>query len=709
MTQHRRPSRCATPGCRGAGIRWAFILCGVLFPLTVPASIHHRLSVEVHAEQGEISVEDELVLEKPAVFSLAEAFSVAVSGGRLERKDSGLDGIADYRLVPDGGGPVILRYAGAPARGDDDIFGMPHAVVDGQGVFLDASSGWYPLFRQQTLTFELTVTLPAGWEIVGQGPVERGEDGRFRVAPAKPQEDIYLLAGPYVRYADDEGPHPLAVYLLQPDEPLARSYLDAMRGYLRFYDALIGEYPHHGFAVVENRWQTGYGMPGFTLLGSRVLRLPFLLKTSLPHELVHNWLGNGVYIDGRDGNWSEGLTAYLADYLIKEADGKGVEYRRRSLARYTDFASDGRDIPVAEFRSRHDDASQAVGYDKVLLLFHMLRRQIGDEAFVDGLRRFYHDYRYRRAGFMDLLQSFRTGGFDPEIFYATWIARAGAPELRLVTADSGSTGDLHVLTIELEQAHGGPLYPLRIPVYVTLEGESAPRVIELSLDERTERFLLDYEKRPLRVDVDPALEVFRALSPLDRPAALSRLFGAERQWLVVPDTAPPAIRAAWRELAAAWSGRYGNVELITDSEADGLPADAAVWLLGWDNMLAQAWRDRFTGQGQRLDGAAVVVGGEVYGRATHAVVLLDPDNARTPLGFIGADDVTVIRRLAGKLTHYGSMGRLAFTLPDLDNRLRESLHVMHSPLSRQFADSAPRLALPPETSLADSVRIPLPD
>lgn len=688
----------------------AFILCGILFPVTVTASIHHRLSVAVHAGRGEIAVVDELTLEKPAVFSLAGAFDVKVEGGRLERRNSGLPGIADYRLVPEGGGAVTLRYSGKPAAGDNDIFGMPRAVVDGQGVFLDASSGWYPLFRQQTLTFELTVTLPEGWEMVGQGAVEREGDNRFRIAPVAPQEDIYLLAGPYISYRDDEGPHELAVYLLQADEALARRYLEVMHSYLAFYEALIGDYPHHGFAVVENRWQTGYGMPGFTLLGSRVLRLPFLLRTSLPHELVHNWLGNGVYIDGRDGNWSEGLTAYLADYLIKEGEGKGVEYRRRSLARYTDFASAGRDIPVAEFRSRHDDASQAVGYDKVLLLVHMLRRQLGDEGFVEGLRRFYREYRYRRAGFMDLLQSFRNGGFDPEVFYATWIARAGAPGLRLAEAVSGAAGgDLHVLAITLEQTQSGPIYPLHLPVHVTLQGEVEPRVVELSFNSRNQRFLLDFDKRPLRVDIDPAFDVFRVLSPLERPPTLSRLFGAERQWLVIPQAAPDETQAAWRELADAWGARYGNVEVITDAEADRLRDGEAVWLLGWDNALLSTHQHRFSGQGQRLDTAAAVLGGEVYGRSAHAVVLLDPDNGRVPLGFVGADDVTAIRRLAGKLTHYGGFGRLAFALPSLENRLSDTLEVMHSPLSRLLDDGAPALILPPETRLAESVGLSLPD
>ena len=35
------------------------------------------------------------------------------------------------------------------------------------------------------------------------------------------------------------------------------------------YRGLIGPYPYQKFALVENFWETGYGMPSFTLLGRR--------------------------------------------------------------------------------------------------------------------------------------------------------------------------------------------------------------------------------------------------------------------------------------------------------------------------------------------------------------------------------------------------------------------------------------------------------
>ena len=179
------------------------------------------------------------------------------------------------------------------------------------------------------------------------------------------------------------------VLLREPDAALARKYLDTTHQYIALYDALIGPYPFKKFAMVENFWETGYGMPSFTLLGSRVIRFPFILSSSYPHEILHNWWGNSVYVDYDSGNWAEGLTSYLADHLIKEQRGGGSEYRRNTLQKYTDYVSRQGDFPLTAFRSRHSARTEAVGYGKTLMLFHMLRRQLGDAAFEQGLQAFY--------------------------------------------------------------------------------------------------------------------------------------------------------------------------------------------------------------------------------------------------------------------------------------------------------------------------------
>jgi hypothetical protein len=79
-------------------------------------------------------------------------------------------------------------------------------------------------------------------------------------------------------------------------------------------------------------------MPTLTYLGIDVLRLPFIRSTSLGHEVLHNWWGNGVYPDYARGNWSEGLTTFMADYAYREREG-GEAATAARLAWLRDYAS----------------------------------------------------------------------------------------------------------------------------------------------------------------------------------------------------------------------------------------------------------------------------------------------------------------------------------------------------------------------------------
>ena len=154
-------------------------------------------------------------------------------------------------------------------------------------------------------------------------------------------------------------------------------------------------------------------MPSFTLLGSQVIRLPFIVHTSYGHEILHNWWGNGVFVDYRQGNWCEGLTTYLADhfYKLKESPSAAIDYRRNQLQAYLDYASSGeRDFPLHEFKERESASTQAVGYGKTMMVFHMAEERAGRETFLKALRSFYHDHLFEEASWDDIIAAFEETG-----------------------------------------------------------------------------------------------------------------------------------------------------------------------------------------------------------------------------------------------------------------------------------------------------------
>jgi hypothetical protein len=443
--------------------------------------------------------------------------------------------------------------------------------------------------------------------------------------------------------------------------------------------------------LVENFWETGYGMPSFTLLGSQVIRLPFILHSSYPHEILHNWWGNGVYVDYASGNWSEGLTSYLADHLIQEQRGQGAEYRRSTLQKYADYVRAQRDFPLTEFRARHSSATQAVGYGKSLMLFHMLRLELGDAVFVDGMRRFYREQLFRQAGFADLERSFSAAAGRPlNGFFAQWVRRTGAPELRLSGARAEPTEDGFRLRARLEQVQRGAVYRLGVPVAVQLQGQPQAEQLRVQLDGASREIDLLLPARPLRLDLDPQFDLFRRLDRNEIPPALTQAFGAERALVLLPAAAAPELLAGYRQLADSWSeSGEGQLEIRLDRELDQLPLDRAVWLFGWDNRfrpeLAAALKHYpFRDLGERLG----IEGQELSRRSDSAVVVArQPANPDQALVWVASDNPAALPGLGRKLPHYGKYSYLGFAGDEPENRLKGQWPVVDSPMSQPVAQT----------------------
>jgi hypothetical protein len=574
------------------------------------------------------------------------------------------------------------------ARGFRETPGM----IASTGVFLSASSFWYPQFDDQLVTFTLDLRLPRGWRGMSQG--ERtaydGADGavRERWHCEVPQEEIYLVAGRFTEYRKSADDVEALVLLREPDATLAGQYLDATQTYVKLYSQLIGPYPYSKFALVENFWETGYGMPSFTLLGPKVIRFPFILHSSYPHEILHNWWGNGVYVDYASGNWAEGLTSYLADHLIKEQHGEGADYRRTTLQNYTDYVRTGKDFPLTAFRSRHSASSEAVGYGKTLMLFHMLRRQLGDQRFIEGLRALYGQYRFRVADFAAVQTVFSAAAQRPlDGFFAQWVARQGAPALRVSQARVTPSAQGYLLSAIIEQTQAGAAYQLQVPLAIQLEGQADAWQTNVHLQQKRTSVELQLPARPLALDVDPEFDLFRRLHRAEIPPAVSQAMGAERVLLVLPSQAPAALQDAYRTLAESWqAGNPPQFSIASDAELDTLPSDRTVWLFGWRNRFRPQLDAALAAYAFADQGDSVRIEQTILKRDAHTVVVMarQPANPDQALGWLAADEAAALPGLGRKLPHYGRYSYLAFSGDAPDNTLKGQWPVVDSPLSVRF-------------------------
>ncbi|WNM58391.1 M1 family metallopeptidase [Candidatus Nitrospira allomarina] len=412
------------------------------------------------------------------------------------------------------------------------------------GVYLTYETFWHPTWEQTLSTYDLTLSLPSDWETITQGRevINTVTDGR-RTTQWKvnlPSEALTLAANHFVVQKQEWRGIQLATYLFPEDAHLAPQYIEATIDYLQMYTNLLGPYPFTKFAVVENFFPSGLGLPSFTLLGEGVIRRGYTQPYSLGHEIVHSWFGNSVFNDFAQGNWVEGLTTYLSNYYYDEAKGHQQEAfntRRRMVYEYNLYAEPDKEYPVRAFHHKETRQDNAIGYQKTAMVFHMLRQEMGEGAFFKGVRGIIQDGTGTSLEWNDLLGIFsQAAERDLGWFFQQWIDQPGAPIVKiqniLVQEDPTQQGQF-TLTGTILQA--GPMFTIRLPLHLDLQGGVMHDVV-LKVDRATQPFTLPLPASPITLAIDPEHHVLLHLLRAQIPPMLNKWETDTRRILIRPQT-----------------------------------------------------------------------------------------------------------------------------------------------------------------------------
>ena len=569
-------------------------------------------------------------------------------------------------------------------------FSQTPGIIDSEGVYLAGSSYWVPWFNNKWINFELTAAVPVKWDVVSQGKRTlsevKNENHVICWDSPEPMEEIYLIAAEFTRYSKAAGSIDVMAFLRTPDETLANKYLEATAQYLEMYRKLIGPYPFSKFALVENFWETGYGMPSFTLLGEQIIRFPFILNSSYPHELLHNYWGNSVYVDFKSGNWCEGLTAYMADHLIAEQRDQGDEYRRTTLQKYTDYVKSSNDFPLKEFGSRYNASSEAIGYGKSMMMWNMLREMIGDENFIKGFQKFYRDNKYKAASFDDIRLSMESvTGKDLKQFFNQWVDRKGAPELSLSDVSVTMKNREYRLQFTLKQIQSEDVFDLEVPVAVSFEKKAEVKKVKMNQKQQT--YEMTFPEKPLLVQVDPQFNLFRKLHYNEIPPSLSKIFGSDDLLILLPSKADKLKQEYYKNLADTWSSdTTKKIKVISDSDINDLPADKSIWVFGTENLFANIVKEGLKDYDAELTGESVRFANTSFPADKNSFVISvrHPDNPGLVIVLLSSDNKDAVPGLARKLPHYGKYSYLVFEGTEPTNIAKGEWETVNSPLAARL-------------------------
>jgi uncharacterized iron-regulated protein len=522
----------------------------------------------------------------------------------------------------------------------------PYDLISESGITL--TGNWYPIADREML-FKLTVQVPKDFEAISEAEdivtfmMDDSKQITFRFP--HPLYAINFVAGPYVMTEITFGDNKtLAAYFFAEDQQLAAAYLEKARQYLERYEKLLGPYPYNRFSIVENRLPTGFAMPTYTLLGQAVVKLPFIVNTSLGHEVLHAWFGNGVRMDPQQGNWVEGLTIYLADQSYEADKNRGRMYRKDQLVKYKSYVRPEMDLTLGNFSNidhRNGDSRprRAVGYIKSSMFFHMLRNKVGHEVFISSLQDFYNRMKYQPAGWSDLKDSFASKtNLDLTDFFDQWLNRPDIPVLHIQQIEISEKEGRPLLTIKLAQQNEEP-YELDVKIQVNTTKETITN--SFFLNQGTATFEIPLAGVPVELQIDPGYDLMRTLSQEETPPTWSQFLGAKEKVVVLSSDDDQLLFGSLLEELRSVEARILKESEVTDADL----SNASLLFFGPDD-------NRLTSS--------------LFAKVSHPVDGFTLDVRKNPLNH---DQVAVLissasqeqtKPAAIKLKHYGKYSYLHF-------------------------------------------------
>lgn len=230
---------------------------------------------------------------------------------------------------------------------------------------------------------------------------------------------------------------------------------------IELYSNLFIDYPFADEKYGHAQFSWGGGMEHQTMssMGS--------FSTSLiAHELAHQWFGDYITC----GSWSEiwlneGFATYLTGLYYEHFAGENWWYAWKEMIIKRVTLENGGSVFVDDTTSVERIFDSRLSYNKAAFVLHMLRGQLGDEAFYRGIHNYLTDVRvvHGFASTNILRQNFEIAA-DTSLnnFFNTWIYGEGYPVYEFNFFSKNN--QLQIDIMQNPSTPNGPFFEMKIPV-----------------------------------------------------------------------------------------------------------------------------------------------------------------------------------------------------------------------------------------------------
>jgi len=449
-------------------------------------------------------------------------------------------------LAPGKSISLTFEYSGPVSNEDDSpARGIRLASVDKTSAYLLQPARWFPLTdypaNRYTGTFKIIV--PDTFAVVGTGradaPTSMPGIGRGQVAQSayvfhcdKAGPVGTFVAGPLQLSQQESEGLTIPVYTPPAQASTAAAYASSLTNILSFYQETFGpladppNQPQVTIAQMPDGSLTGFSAPGLVLISAR--QWSAKPNEELLAELTAGqWWNNRVMPASLADEWlSDGLASYAgAMYAEQSAGVAGLHKALENFAVGSLMFDDTIPISQSQHVDQFTDRYRSIVDDKGAMVFHMLRSEIGDDAFTSLLQEFYKQHTGKNVTLAEFEKLAATkvpppAKGDPPLnmvsFFSQWLNSTGVPEFKMDYIVYRVPKGFKVVG-RIKQ----DLDLFRMPVEVRVDTEGNPETKKILVTGTSTEFEVDTFGRPKPngVTIDPNNNLLKS-SPKLRVRAL---------------------------------------------------------------------------------------------------------------------------------------------------------------------------------------------
>ncbi|MGE5560677.1 MAG: M1 family aminopeptidase [Chloroflexota bacterium] len=397
---------------------------------------------------------------------------------------------------------VTFAYSGA-IHDKDRYTARIWNDISGDGTYLATSLGW-----SGAETADLYITVPPGLTAAAGGELIETTNAASGGTTFHFRQDEPAAALAVNEYtAADEIIDGIAVHwdLLPEHAGQGAMALAVTRQALAFFSGKFGPFPFPRLTISEIPAKMGGGVtvdqaimlvPRVTPGLSHSRYWPELVA----HEIAHQWWGTDI---GSIHPWGwEAFASYAADAFIQatEGDARFQEFIRQHRAAYLKATRLG-EVPILRARNRYENRAYfEIVYDKGALVLHMLRYQIGDEAFWKTMRVFAEEFAGQQTTPWDFERvAEEVSGQDLSGFFFQWLNTTQRLDLSVEHYQTTFNADGYLTTLTIVN-RGTATVPF---VDIALDGLGEPLTMRVELKGKATTVSVLSKAAPRRVILDP--------------------------------------------------------------------------------------------------------------------------------------------------------------------------------------------------------------